>query len=515
MSMDSKKKTKSKIQSAVIVRTLIPMLLMGIIIAISTYVGAKASVRKETMTSMEGVAKAVESAYNEMMPGDYAINTDGYIVFTKGDKDITYNYNIIDNIHNSTGMEISIVSIDARILTTFKDAYGGRNNLSGVNASIVSKAKKSKDFQTYTVDGAEKGTKYYACYLPLYNSDESYVGLIEVATPVKDINDEAFKTSMPVITITIIALILTFLVIYNYTKSIVGSIDTVDYFLKGMANGKLNNEMKRDVLKRQDELGHVGKTVVDMQNAIRVLVERDPLTNLYNRRYGNAKLRSVLKYAKSSGMPFAVGLGDIDFFKKVNDTYGHDAGDVVLKRVSEILKKSMSGKGFVVRWGGEEFLIVFDKYGQDDAEEMLWTILDKIRAMEIIYKEKNIKVTMTFGIVDGSLSDEYGALINRADERLYYGKENGRNRVVAKDEKYYKEDNKENNNANDVYEDKDRRPAKDAQKDENNKVATTVGFDSKKSGSYVEKMLEKMSNNILNEAEEEAEKMYDKMADNE
>ena len=83
----------------------------------------------------------------------------------------------------------------------------------------------------------------------------------------------------------------------------------------------------------------------------------------------------------------------------------------------------MVGKGFVARWGGEEFLIVFDKTDKEGAGKELNNILNKVRSMVILYKDMNIRVTMSFGVVDGKMSNDFGTLLNAADEKLYYAKE--------------------------------------------------------------------------------------------
>ena len=128
--------------------------------------------------------------------------------------------------------------------------------------------------------------------------------------------------------------------------------------------------------------------------------------------------------------PFCVCIGDIDFFKKVNDTYGHAGGDIVLKSISNILREHMNTLGFVARWGGEEFLLVFDRMELDEAASSLQSLLDKIRHMEIDYDNCLIHVTMTFGIVSGAEGDQ-DTLLRLADNKLYEGKAGGRNRIIV------------------------------------------------------------------------------------
>ena len=126
-------------------------------------------------------------------------------------------------------------------------------------------------------------------------------------------------------------------------------------------------------------------------------------------------------------------MGDIDDFKKVNDTYGHDFGDIVLVEVSKSLKKSTRDDDYVCRWGGEEFLIIINgnkKITKDVAERMRQTISE----IEIPFGKETVHITMTFGITESIPGYSVDKLIAIADENLYKGKQNGKNQVVASDE---------------------------------------------------------------------------------
>ena len=438
--MEKSTERTSKMQSAIVIRTLVPMLLMSIIIAIAVFVSYKASVKKEISESLAGVAVTVAEAYDRMYPGEYEIVGEGNVSLYKGEHELTGEFEVIDEVKAKTGIDITLVNGNTRILTTLKSAKGERYVPTAINAAIYKNAETSKEVMYYTVD--IDGVAYYACYLPIYNGNV-YAGLIAAAKPVHDIDREAGRAAIPIVITTILAMLLAFALIYAYIHPVVISMDKICSFLNGMKDGNLNNEMPRSVTGRKDELGKTGKAVVDMQRAIRILVERDPLTNLYNRRYGGAKLRNIQKLAIRSGMPYALAIGDIDFFKKVNDTYGHAAGDAVLKSVAEIMRNHMTGKGFIARWGGEEFLLVFEKQNQDEAQKELNDILNKIRAMKLEYNDLTICVTMSFGVIGGDDTEDYSHLLKQADARLYVAKTNGRNQVVALDEDEYKEKHEE------------------------------------------------------------------------
>ncbi len=161
------------------------------------------------------------------------------------------------------------------------------------------------------------------------------------------------------------------------------------------------------------------------------LASVDPLTGLWNRRSMKEYLEAQKKQCRDGNIgTMSIALGDIDFFKKVNDTYGHDCGDAVLKNMAVIFRQFMEDKGKVSRWGGEEFLLVFRDCNGDDALIQLSKLLTLIRKNEIIYKDQKIKVTMTFGLVEVNFRKGIEEDIHEADRKLYLGKEGGRNQIV-------------------------------------------------------------------------------------
>ena len=156
----------------------------------------------------------------------------------------------------------------------------------------------------------------------------------------------------------------------------------------------------------------------------------DPLTGLLNRRYMSDVLHKLESRYKQERVPLAMAMGDIDFFKKVNDTYGHDSGDVVLKEIAAMLTAFMENKGYVSRWGGEEFLLVFRGINADEVFQMLEGFRDEVAKKNIESDGKTIKITMTFGLEEYSSHAGIDETIKKADEKLYLGKNGGRNRVV-------------------------------------------------------------------------------------
>lgn len=157
----------------------------------------------------------------------------------------------------------------------------------------------------------------------------------------------------------------------------------------------------------------------------------DPLTGLWNRRGMKEYMeKSVIEYEREKIENLSLAIGDIDFFKRINDTYGHECGDVVLKNIAAIFRESVGNHGEVSRWGGEEFLFVFKNLNGDEALILLEELRGKLKKMTIPYKENVVRVTMTFGLSEFDSRRGMEHSINEADEKLYRGKEAGRDRIV-------------------------------------------------------------------------------------
>ena len=154
----------------------------------------------------------------------------------------------------------------------------------------------------------------------------------------------------------------------------------------------------------------------------------DQLTGLYNRRRALDLLNDVKDKAYLGAV--SIVMGDIDFFKKVNDSYGHDVGDLVLKFVAETMQQMCGREAFISRWGGEEFLLVFVGKNGDETFHMIDNIRSYVMNHPVSAVGKEIGVTMTFGLAEYDFAGDPEKTIKEADEKLYMGKTGGRNRVV-------------------------------------------------------------------------------------
>ncbi|MGD9867878.1 MAG: PleD family two-component system response regulator [Hyphomicrobiales bacterium] len=159
----------------------------------------------------------------------------------------------------------------------------------------------------------------------------------------------------------------------------------------------------------------------------------DALTSLYNRRYMESHLKTLVDEAVQRGKALAVLIADIDYFKPVNDTYGHDAGDAVLREFASRMRKNVRGIDLACRMGGEEFVVIMPDTDLSRAYHVAERLRQCISAVSFDLPDgRNVDITASVGISAlESVNDTPGTLLKRADQALYAAKRDGRNRVVA------------------------------------------------------------------------------------
>ena len=162
-----------------------------------------------------------------------------------------------------------------------------------------------------------------------------------------------------------------------------------------------------------------------------ILATTDGLTELYNHRYFQEQIRMQVEQAKRYSSNFSLIIIDIDFFKKFNDTFGHQSGDAVLRQVAQTLKKNVRATDIVCRYGGEEMSIILPNTGKDEAFSTAQKICERVASKKFrLTGDKETHVTISLGVAtfpfDG---DTAPAIIESADKRLYTAKNSGRNQV--------------------------------------------------------------------------------------
>ncbi len=167
------------------------------------------------------------------------------------------------------------------------------------------------------------------------------------------------------------------------------------------------------------------------------LAMRDPLTGIYNRRSFFEQADHVLHHSQRYGSGFSILLLDVDFFKKVNDVYGHQMGDSILKGLADMLTSSVRDADLTARYGGEEFIILLDQIILDEAVSIAEKIRRKVAGMEFLdTEERRISVSVSIGIASWEKeSPSVLDIIKGADEALYHSKKAGRNMSSYRDRK--------------------------------------------------------------------------------
>jgi two-component system, cell cycle response regulator len=160
----------------------------------------------------------------------------------------------------------------------------------------------------------------------------------------------------------------------------------------------------------------------------------DGLTGLFNRKHTDERLEAELAYCSRHNTPLSIAMVDVDFFKRVNDTYGHPAGDAVLCAVAKWMSEGLRSEDVLGRYGGEEFLVIARGTGLEEAMRMAERLRSRISMHPVTFDGTNIVVTASFGVASTACvarPTTREALVSLADERLYRAKETGRNRVVG------------------------------------------------------------------------------------
>lgn len=163
----------------------------------------------------------------------------------------------------------------------------------------------------------------------------------------------------------------------------------------------------------------------------RLQVHCDGLTGLANRVCYDEYITEAFSRCKNGQEDLCLAVADVDHFKKINDNYGHLAGDKVLKKIAIIFKQELRADDFVARFGGEEFVFVFEKTNKADALKMVERIRNAIETCHFSYKDEDVLVTISIGLTSFLKKDDPESLFARADKAMYAAKNQGRNCVVA------------------------------------------------------------------------------------
>ncbi len=217
------------------------------------------------------------------------------------------------------------------------------------------------------------------------------------------------------------------LAVTNHLASIQDALS--DYRADQSASESITDQL-RSLISRVEDIEHESEKTKQLLEEERHRATHDPLTQLPNREAYNERAFHELQRFKRYCRPLTLAVCDIDHFKNINDTYGHQAGDKVLKLIAKLISTRLRKVDFVARYGGEEFVILMPETTTGQAV----IVLDKIRAVvgktAFKFKGSPVTITMSFGVAGFSAEDSVEAVFERADKALYQAKDQGRNRCV-------------------------------------------------------------------------------------
>lgn len=422
-------KGNGKISYALLAINTIPLLFLGLLIMLLSSHWFTKTMYAEIEVELKNAAACVITTLDFTCPGDFELVGDTAYELYKGSHNLTGDHTLIDRVKEDTGFEVTLFYKDTRVLTTIRDEQN-RRIIGSAAPDIVRKDVLAGGEPHFYNNALINNSGYFSYYMPLFNSDNTVIGMLFVGKPKKNVDISIQKAVYPLLVVDILAALAIALFNFLYNKKFVSSLLKIHNFLSEVSAGNLSAKLDPSVLRRNDELSEIGYSTLNMQRSLSIMIEQDSLTELFNRRSGDRKLRQVMDYATAHGTPFCVAIGDIDLFKKVNDTYGHECGDLVLKKVADCLRRHMYAKGFAARWGGEEFLLVYDRMDLQSACAQLESLLSEIRDMKCCFEGHTIRVTMTFGLAVGD-GCSLTQLLRNADNLMYQGKASGRNRIIC------------------------------------------------------------------------------------
>lgn len=169
------------------------------------------------------------------------------------------------------------------------------------------------------------------------------------------------------------------------------------------------------------------------RRALEKQVHTDYLTGIYNRNYLDATVNHWLEQAQTTHQSIGCIVFDVDFFKSINDTYGHSVGDCVLQQISQTCSTHLNQSDILARYGGDEFVIFLKDTSLENAQAKAYQILESVRTLNIKLSQQTISVTLSIGVTtsENSTYQTFQALFEKADQALYKAKQNGRNQVYV------------------------------------------------------------------------------------
>lgn len=416
-----------KLEFKLILMSVIPIIVVGFLFMIFGIRAIETSTSLAQNKSLTGICNQLTDEFTEKYPGIYYEENGVY--YSDG-VDISPALSLLDEFKKSFGAEVTIFFKDTRALTTIIDDSGNRIIGTKSSSEVFNSVRYGKVYSSDNMD--IYGKYYHVVYQPLIDKDGKIAGMVFAGITNDDFENIIKSTRIEIIIISVAIILVVMVIVIVFSKDTAAMLTKIKEYLGSLINDKtVEFEMPEDVIKRNDEIGDLGRYAVSISDELQIIIGRDPLTGLFNRRSGRALLDKLWEHAKKEETTFSIVMSDIDHFKEVNDTYGHEVGDMVLKEISQIYLKHMETApgSYAIRWGGEEILLgLMLPLGQ--AINLVTVMMEDIRKKEYKVGDQTFNVTVTFGISSSKTHDDIHGIIVSADEKLYRGKNEGRDRLI-------------------------------------------------------------------------------------
>jgi len=288
-----------------------------------------------------------------------------------------------------------------------------------------SNSNASEDFERYLINLSEQLTGVQS-FLADSRKEQAAVGQsqrmldAQVRKDVRQLN-EAVKTTDEISELK-----------QNVTRQLVGIMRAMDTFKRSEeARESRMQERYEGLMDKVEQMEQETRQVKAHMEEERMKARTDPLTGLPNRAAYDDQIFSECERWARYRAALSVAVCDLDYFKRINDTYGHLAGDKVLRLIARVLSRSLRSTDFVARYGGEEFVIIMPSTSRSEAATALEKLRAAVESSPFNFHGKPVTVTMSFGVTEAKEGDNADALFSRADALLYQAKENGRNQVCS------------------------------------------------------------------------------------
>ncbi len=322
-----------------------------------------------------------------------------------------------------------------------------------VTDSIIIERLSDERFATYPLDlkgwtvyGSLLQGKVLMIELPMRFWDANPRGKIVILKDINNLYVEAYTTAGFIILFALLSSLLASFVLYKTASYLVDNIHALKVSAEHIEKGDFSHiDGLRVKEGKDDEISKLKASFYRMASKIRDLILElesknkeleelayfDPLTGLPNRRFFLNSVQTLLESARRYGNPLSLMVMDVDNFKSINDTYGHEAGDLVLKSLASILKTNLRQADIPARFGGEEFIVALPNTSLESAYKTAERIRKTFENSTVIHNGREIKTTISIGVAQfRDYMESIDDLIRDADQALYQAKATGKNRVV-------------------------------------------------------------------------------------